>query len=131
DQPIDVGLAADVDAAGRLIKKQDVGLLMQQAGQGDLLLIAAAQLAHRLLRVAATNTQLAAQLRHGPAASAEVQPAARAVLLEPAPGHVVGNALRQGQALLLPVLAEKSKALTHAAARIADVIHHHANHDVP
>src|SRR5262249_22818875 len=44
DEAIDLGLAADIDAPRRLIQEQDVGLLVQQAGQGDFLLIAAAQL---------------------------------------------------------------------------------------
>ncbi len=40
DQPIDVLLAGDVDPPGGFIEEQDVDPLMEQACQGDLLLIA-------------------------------------------------------------------------------------------
>ena len=41
DQAIDLGLGADVDAAGRLVQEQDVGLLVEQPRQGHFLLVAA------------------------------------------------------------------------------------------
>ena len=45
EQAIDLGLGADVDAAGRLVEQQDVGLLVQQPRQGHLLLVAAREAA--------------------------------------------------------------------------------------
>ena len=40
DQAIDLGLGADVDAAGRLVQEQDVGPLMEQPCQCHFLLVA-------------------------------------------------------------------------------------------
>ena len=41
-------LADDVDAARRLVQEEDRGVLMEKAGQGDLLLVAAGQAGNRL-----------------------------------------------------------------------------------
>ena len=49
DQPVDLELGADVDAAGRLVQDQDARLARQPAGEHDLLLVAAGELAHLLL----------------------------------------------------------------------------------
>src|SRR5258706_376569 len=39
NQAIDIGTAADVDAARRLVEQQDVDVLLEQARQRDLLLV--------------------------------------------------------------------------------------------
>ena len=44
DDCVDLGLAAHVDAAGRLVQQQDVGVEMQQASERDLLLVTAGEL---------------------------------------------------------------------------------------
>ena len=49
DQPVDLELGADVDAAGRLVQDQDARLARQPAGEHHLLLVAAGELAHLLL----------------------------------------------------------------------------------
>ena len=49
DEPVDLRLASDVDAARRLVEHEDVDVVVKQAADGDLLLVAARQLA-RLLR---------------------------------------------------------------------------------
>ena len=45
---VDLRLAADVDAARRLVEQQDVDVVMQQPRERDLLLVAAGELADRL-----------------------------------------------------------------------------------
>ena len=50
DELLDLGLGADVDAAGRLVEDQQLGLGDQPAGQQHLLLVAAAEVAHELRR---------------------------------------------------------------------------------
>ncbi len=51
EQLVHLGLGGDVDAAGRLVDDQDLGLERQPAGEHDLLLIAAGQVADQLVRV--------------------------------------------------------------------------------
>ena len=50
-EPVDLGLGADVDAAGRLVEQQDAAVAQQPAGQHDLLLVAAGQLGDQPLGV--------------------------------------------------------------------------------
>ncbi len=50
DQAIDLGLGADVDAAGRLVQEQDVGSLVEQSCQCHLLLVAAGKVRRDLAR---------------------------------------------------------------------------------
>ena len=47
DQGVDLGLGADVDAAGRLVEEQDLGLDQEPAGEDALLLVAAGKARHR------------------------------------------------------------------------------------
>ena len=51
DQRHHLGMGADVDAARRFVENQDARLRDQPAGQHHLLLVAARQLPHRLVRV--------------------------------------------------------------------------------
>ena len=46
-QPVDLGLGADVDALRRLVEDQHARLRRQPAGQRDLLLVAAGEVADR------------------------------------------------------------------------------------
>ena len=48
DQRVDLGLGADVDAPRRLVEDQHLGLGGEPAGEHDLLLVAARELADRL-----------------------------------------------------------------------------------
>jgi hypothetical protein len=41
DQAVDVGLGADVDAAGRFVEDQEAGVRVEPFAQHDLLLVAA------------------------------------------------------------------------------------------
>ena len=43
DELVDVPLGADVDAAGRVVEDNEVGIGLQPLGQDDLLLVAAGQ----------------------------------------------------------------------------------------
>ena len=51
DEPLDLGLGADVDAARGLVEDQDLRVRRQPAGEDDLLLVAAAQVADQLVGV--------------------------------------------------------------------------------
>ena len=49
EQLVDLGLGGDVDAAGRLVDDQDLGLEREPARQHDLLLVAAREIPHELV----------------------------------------------------------------------------------
>ena len=68
DDLVDLRLAADVDAARRLVEQQDVGVLMQQPADRHLLLIPARERAHRLPR--ASGRERAARESSGACARA-------------------------------------------------------------
>ena len=57
DRGLDLGLGADVDAAGRLVEDEHVGLGRQPAAEQHLLLVAARQVAHPGLRVRRPDAQ--------------------------------------------------------------------------
>ena len=51
DHVEDLGLGADIDAGGRLVKDEDVGLSAEPLGDDDLLLVAAGEQPDRSTRV--------------------------------------------------------------------------------
>ncbi len=53
DELVDGGFGADVDAAGRFVEEEDVGIVMEEAGEGAFLLVAAGEIADGLKDVAA------------------------------------------------------------------------------
>ncbi len=71
DDLVDLGLAADVDPAGGLVEEEDARRVLEQAGEGDLLLVAARELADRLVRAAALDR------RARPSSGAPPPPGAR------------------------------------------------------
>ena len=76
---VDLRLAADVDAARRLVEQQDVGVLVQQPPERDLLLVAARQRPHGLVRARrALIAEVADPAPRGAALLRQVQPAAPA-----------------------------------------------------
>ena len=58
DQLIDLGLAADVDAAGWLIEEEDVHVVLEQSGEGNLLLVSTGEVGDRLLGAIAPDAEL-------------------------------------------------------------------------
>ena len=57
-QRVDLGLGADVDAAGRLVHDQDLRVGLQPLAEDDLLLVAAGELADHLLGAAGAGAEL-------------------------------------------------------------------------
>jgi hypothetical protein len=95
DEPVDLDLCLDVDAAGGLVQQQDAALPQQPAGQHDLLLVAAGQLADQPVGVVGGRVQgaqvagglvpLGAPVDQAPAA--EAAQAAADVAHQVPPGH--------------------------------------------
>ena len=99
-------LAADVHAARRLVEQPHGRLLVQQAAERDLLLIAARQRPHRLDRRARLHLEsIEPALALCPLRST-VDDAMLAHRGVPRAGQVVGQRHLQGQTLALAVLAE-------------------------
>src|SRR5438128_2637684 len=92
--------------------------MFEQARERDLLLIAPRQLSDQLRAIAALHAQLIdPALRHR-ALAAGTDPAEVTESLVLREENVVRNGLRQHQALLLAVLAEKTNALRPPVTRI-------------
>ena len=91
DEAVDFGLGADIDAAGRLVEDQHLGLGLEQAREQHLLLIAAGQAADGHQRLAATRMPSARMaLPPGSALPAQVEDAAHArIPAEHADVHVL------------------------------------------
>ncbi len=106
DLRVDVALAADVDAARRLVEQEDVGIVMEEPSHGDLLLIAAGE-AHYArtwtIRLDAEALHDAVRLR---VLRRTMDPAGRRARAEAAHRHVVGDGERQRQPFPLAVFAE-------------------------
>ena len=111
DRLVDLRLARDVDAAGRLVEQQHVGLLVDDAREGDLLLVAARERAHRLARPAHADVELAGALGGLLALAGRVEDAAAGAGREARERDVVGHGQRQRQALALAVLAQVAEAV--------------------
>ena len=54
---VDIGLGADIDALGRLVKDEDLRLLPKPPRDDDLLLVATRELGHRELRLRRTDIE--------------------------------------------------------------------------
>ena len=59
DEPVDLRLAADVDAARRFVEQEHVDVVVEQPRDRDLLLVAAGEFARVLSRPGALDLQLA------------------------------------------------------------------------
>ena len=82
EQRVHLGLGGDVDAAGRLVDDQDLGLQRQPARQHHLLLVAAREVAHGLVGARHADAELLAE--------ALDQVALLALVDEDAPAHEAG-----------------------------------------
>ena len=61
EDAVDLGLGADIDAAGRLIEKDDARVDRQHLGDGDLLLVAARERRHGVVDAAALEAEAVAE----------------------------------------------------------------------
>ena len=113
DQLVQIGLGLDVDADGRLVDDQDLGVRRQPLGDRDLLLVAAGEVADRLRRATACAPRAGGRK----AATARVSAARRDQAEragEPPPDgdrDVVPDRMHEDQPLLLAVLADVADAV--------------------
>ena len=118
DQPVDLGLGADVDAARGLVEQQHPALAQQPAREHDLLLVAARELARDPVRVVRDGVELA-QLVAGRALLAAAVDQQPAVVKRPRSESVTFLARLQPSSR--PCDLRSSGARPDAAAAIADV----------
>src|SRR5262245_56623881 len=117
DQPVDLRLAADVDAARRLIQNEDIDVVVQQARERDFLLISARQIRYRLPRPRTANRQTIDPPRGGGILSCRPNDWSRPERIEPRDRHVVGNAERAREPFATAVLAQHPHPLTPSIVR--------------
>jgi len=63
DEAVDVLLGTDVDAARGFVEEEDVGVVAKEAGEGDLLLVAAGEIADALARAGGADAEAGDPLR--------------------------------------------------------------------
>ena len=109
DQPVDLGLGADVDAARRLVEDEQHRLPGQPARQHDLLLVAAGQLRNLFVEVGRLDRHLGGQRRDDLQRLAPVEDAEGRGLVGNAERGIVEDAAKQQQGLVLAVLRARSR----------------------
>ena len=131
EQPVHLGLGADVDAPGGLVDDEQRGVGRQPLGQHDLLLVAAGERGHRVLGRAGLDLQ-APRPRPRPARllAAADQSVRRAAGAAASASTLRGDRQVHDQALLAPVLGDErhagvdgglGRSRGHAASR--DITH--------
>ncbi len=121
DQPVDLGLRADVDAARRLVEEQDVAIAQQPLRDHDLLLVAARQQLDRLRDRGRADTQLAHVALGRPGDRRRVHEHAQAQQpRQRGHGDVGLHVHRRREPELLAVFRQVADAQRHGVARRAD-----------
>ena len=115
DQGVDLRLARDVDAARRLVEDEYVDIVMQQAGERDLLLVTARQLDDRLTGTARANAKTIYPSAHRAILPRRQHHDAGSEPLEPRQRKVVANAEAEREPLAAAIFAEHAHALAPAA----------------
>ena len=120
-QRVDLGLGADVDAAGRLVHDQDARRGLEPLAEHDLLLVAAGELADHLLRAAGADAEL---LDRGGGAlaprRAKSMKMPRAMRAQRGHRGVLGDGHRPDEALQAAVLGDVGDAEVAGLARRGD-----------
>ena len=119
DDPVDLGLRRDVDAARRLVEQQHAALAQQPAREHDLLLVAAREQPNDAVGVVGHGVQrpqLLARRARAPSRTSE-QPAREAV--EVGEAHVLRRAPVEDERLRLAVLGREAEPGRDRARRAA------------
>ena len=121
EDAVDLGLGADIDAAGRLVEEDDPRADRQHLGDGDLLLVAAGQRRDRIADAAAPEVEPVAEDRRllGFLLGVDGAPGGRD-LAEVERRDVGGDREVEEDAIALAVLREIDDAVVDAVAIGAD-----------
>ena len=110
DDTINLVFCADVDAAGRLVEDQDLGIGQQPFRQHDLLLVAAGELARLLIDVGAADAHPGPVIAGRPQFVDVVDHPARGDPVEACQRDVLAHVVGEDQPELLAVLGDIGKA---------------------
>ena len=121
DDAIDLVFGADVDAAGRLVQDQDFRIGEQPFRQHDLLLVAAGQMAGRLIDIGAADSHPVPVIARHLQFPDVVDHPAGATLVEIGQRDVLAHVLGEQQAELLAVFGDIGKAGIDGAADSREV----------
>ena len=113
DDPVDLDLGADVDAAGRLVEDQQARLRGQPFGEDDLLLVAARQRADHLLDAGHLDVELVGVVARDLALPRRVHEEPREEARQDRQRHVLGDREIEDEALLVAVLGQVGDARVH------------------
>jgi len=122
DDAVDLGLRADIDAAGRLVDDEDARLRLEPARERELLLVAARQRRDRRRRPrAADGERVDPPTRHGALARlVDARAAEPGVAVERRQRHVRDRRERDMQPAPLAVLAHIGDTRAHRVLRAAE-----------
>ena len=121
DDTIDLVFRTDVDAAGRLVEDQDLGVRHQPFRQHDLLLVAAGELADFLIDVRAANPHPVPVIAGGLQFADFVDHPVRGHLVKACQGDVLAHVVGQDQPELLAVLGDIGKAGIDGGRNVGEV----------
>src|SRR6266478_3527402 len=123
DQPVDqrknLGLGADIDAAGRLVENKQPCAGCEPFSDHDLLLIAAGQQADRLPRARRRDPELPDQAIGGALRAARIEHAARKQLSQCRHHEIVADRTQQREPLALAALRDQRDAAARGDVRFA------------
>ena len=125
DDPVDLDLGADVDAAGRLVEDEQARLGGQPLGQDDLLLVAARQRADHLLDAGHLDVELLGVVVRDRPLRGRVDQEPRKEPRQDRQGHVLGDREVEDEALLVAVLGQVGDARVHRRRRAREADRRH------
>ena len=117
DEFVDLGFAGDVDAAGWFVEEEDFGLAMEEAADGDFLLVAAGEFADGLQRAAGADAEAVHPIAGGAVLLGEIEETGARKRFEAREGEVFGKVEVEHQALFLAIFAEEAEAIGQCARR--------------
>ncbi len=117
DAAVDGGLGSDVDAAGGLVEEEDGGLVVEEAAEGDLLLVAAAEVSDGGVGAGGLDLHGVHPEAGRGTGAAMKEPAEPREGAEAGGEEVFGDAAVEEEALALAVLAEEAHAASEALGR--------------
>ena len=120
DDPVDLDLGPDVDAAGRFVEDEQARLRRQPLGEDDLLLVAARQRADHLLDAGHLDVELVGVVARDLALPCRVHEEPREEPRQDRQGHVLGDREIEDEALLVAVLGQVGDAGVHRGRRAGE-----------
>lgn len=115
DEFVDLGFGGDVDAAGGFVEEKDLGVAVEEAADGDFLLVAAGEFGDGLERVAGADAEAIDPGGGGAALVGAVEDGGAGEWFEAWEGEVFGEGEVEHEAFFFAVFAEETEAAGEGA----------------